>query len=140
MLAILAVPPILAGTYAGIEQVEGRPVPVGELDITHSSVREVIDAGVGYIPEDRSKDGLVGDFTIAENVMINRSYGPPFAKGLQVDFASRDRIADQLIKDYDVRTPSIDVTASALSGGNQQKLIVGREMKIAKLPFDISRD
>jgi simple sugar transport system ATP-binding protein len=60
--------------------------------------------------------------------MINRSYGPPFAKGLQVDFANRDRIADQLIKDFDVRTQSRDTLAKKLSGGNQQKVVVAREL------------
>jgi ABC-type multidrug transport system fused ATPase/permease subunit len=91
-------------------------------------VREVIDAGVGYIPENRSKDGLVGDFTIAENFMINRSYGPPFAKGLSIDFASRERIAADLIQKYDVRTPSQLTLAKKLSGGNQQKVVVAREL------------
>ncbi len=118
----------LAEALVGLRIPSSGTIHLGELDITHSSVREVIDAGVGYIPEDRSKDGLVGDFTIAENVMINRSYGPPFANGLQVDFASRDRITDQLIKDYDVRTPSRETLAKKLSGGNQQKVVVAREL------------
>jgi simple sugar transport system ATP-binding protein len=118
----------LAEALVGLRIPASGTIHLGKLDITHSSVREVIDAGVGYIPEDRSKDGLVGDFTIAENVMINRSFGPPFAKGLQVDFAGRDRIADQLIADFDVRTQSRDTLAKKLSGGNQQKVVVAREL------------
>jgi simple sugar transport system ATP-binding protein len=60
--------------------------------------------------------------------MINRSYGPPFAKGLSIDFANRERIATELIADYDVRTPSQLTLAKKLSGGNQQKVVVAREL------------
>jgi simple sugar transport system ATP-binding protein len=118
----------LAEALVGLRTPSAGSIHLGKMDITHSSVREVIDAGVGYIPEDRSKDGLVGDFTIAENFMINRSYGPPFAKGLTIDFANRERIATQLIRDYDVRTPSQVTLAKKLSGGNQQKVVVAREL------------
>jgi len=118
----------LAEALVGLRVPTSGTIHLGSLDITHSSVRQVIDAGVGYIPENRSKDGLVGDFTIAENFMINRSYGPPFAKGLSIDFASRERIATDLIQKYDVRTPSQLTLAKKLSGGNQQKVVVAREL------------
>jgi simple sugar transport system ATP-binding protein len=118
----------LAEALVGLRTPSAGSIYLGTMDITHSSVREVIDAGVGYIPEDRSKDGLVGDFTIAENFMINRSYGPPFAKGLSIDFANRERIATELIDEYDVRTPSQVTLAKKLSGGNQQKVVVAREL------------
>ncbi len=118
----------LAEALVGLRAPTAGTIHLGSLDITHASVRQVIDAGVGYIPEDRSKDGLVGDFTIAENFMINRSYGPPFAKGLSIDFANRERIATQLISEYDVRTPSQLTLAKKLSGGNQQKVVVAREL------------
>ena len=118
----------LAEALVGLRTPSAGSIHLGKMDITHSSVREVIDAGVGYIPEDRSKDGLVGDFTIAENCMINRSYGPPFAKGLTIDFANRERIAAELIDTYDVRTPSQVTLAKKLSGGNQQKVVVAREL------------
>ena len=118
----------LAEALVGLRAPTAGTIHLGTLDITHASVRQVIDAGVGYIPEDRSTDGLVGDFTIAENFMINRSYGPPFAKGLSIDFANRERIATQLISEYDVRTPSQLTLAKKLSGGNQQKVVVAREL------------
>ena len=92
------------------------------------SVRKHLEAGIGYVPEDRKKDGLVGEFTIAENLMLNGSYGKPFAKGISIDFANRDRIADELIKEFDVRTPSASTHAEKLSGGNQQKVVVAREL------------
>ena len=118
----------LAEALVGLRTPSAGSIHLGTMDITHSSVRQVIDAGVGYIPEDRSKDGLVGDFTIAENFMINRSYGPPFAKGLSIDFANRERIAADLIDEYDVRTPSQVTLAKKLSGGNQQKVVIAREL------------
>lgn len=118
----------LAEALVGLRIPSAGSIHLGKLDITHSTVREVIDAGVGYVPEDRSKDGLVGDFTIAENFMINRSYGPPFAKGLSIDFANREKIAEKLIAEYDVRTPSQVTLAKKLSGGNQQKVVVAREL------------
>jgi len=118
----------LAEALVGLRAANAGSIHLGELDITHSSVREVIDAGVGYIPEDRKKDGLVGDFTVAENFMLNKSYASPFAKGITIDFANRDRLADELISDYDVRTPGRETLANQLSGGNQQKVVVAREL------------
>ncbi|MEN9739790.1 MAG: hypothetical protein RLZ72_56 [Actinomycetota bacterium] len=118
----------LAEALVGLRDPSEGTIVLGDLDITRSSVREVIDAGVGYIPEDRKKDGLVGDFTIAENLMLNKSFGPPWAKGVQIDFANRDRLADELIAEYDVRTPGRETLAKQLSGGNQQKVVVAREL------------
>ncbi|MEY4477108.1 MAG: hypothetical protein RJA31_612 [Actinomycetota bacterium] len=118
----------LAEALVGLRDPSSGKILLGDLDITDSSVRQVIDAGVGYIPEDRKKDGLVGDFTIAENLMLNKSFGPPWAKGVQIDFANRDRLADELIAEYDVRTPGRETLAKQLSGGNQQKVVVAREL------------
>jgi simple sugar transport system ATP-binding protein len=118
----------LAEALVGLRTPNSGTIHLGDLDITHSSVRQVIDAGVGYIPEDRKKDGLVGDFTVAENFMLNKSYGPPFAKGVSIDFANRDRLSDELIADFDVRTPGRETMAKQLSGGNQQKVVVAREL------------
>ena len=118
----------LAEALVGLREPTEGTIMLGDLDITDSSVREVIDAGVGYIPEDRKKDGLVGDFTIAENLMLNKSFDAPWAKGVQIDFANRDRLADELIAEYDVRTPGRETLAKQLSGGNQQKVVVAREL------------
>jgi simple sugar transport system ATP-binding protein len=117
--AILGLRPVLKGRGA---------IAFGDTYLDGLSVRKRLEAGIGYVPEDRKKDGLVGDFTIAENLMLNGSYGKPFAKGISIDFASRDRIADQLIKDFDVRTQSAGTHAEKLSGGNQQKVVVAREL------------
>ena len=118
----------LAEAILGLRKIHSGSIKVSGRDLTKSTVREVLEAGLGYIPEDRKKDGLVGDFTIAENLMLDGSFGPPFAKGLEIDFANRDRIADQLIADFDIRTPSATTLVKQLSGGNQQKVVVAREL------------
>jgi simple sugar transport system ATP-binding protein len=118
----------LAEAILGLRKIHSGSIEVAGQNLTKSNVRQVLEAGVGYIPEDRKKDGLVGQFTIAENLMLDGSFGSPFAKGVQIDFAKRDEIAAKLIKDFDIRTPSADTLAKQLSGGNQQKVVVAREM------------
>jgi simple sugar transport system ATP-binding protein len=118
----------LAEAILGLRKIHSGSIEVAGQDLTKSNVRQVLQAGVGYIPEDRKKDGLVGQFTIAENLMLDGSFGKPFAKGVQIDFAKRDEIAAKLIKEFDIRTPSADTLAKQLSGGNQQKVVVAREM------------
>ena len=118
----------LAEAILGLRKIHSGSIEVAGRDLTKSTVREVLEAGLGYIPEDRKKDGLVGDFTIAENLMLDGSFSAPFAKGYQIDFAARDRIADELIEEFDIRTPSATTLAKQLSGGNQQKVVVAREL------------
>jgi len=118
----------LAEAILGLRKIHSGSITVAGKDLTKSNVRQVLEAGVGYIPEDRKKDGLVGEFTIAENLMLDGSFGKPFAKGVQIDFAKRDEIAAELIEEFDIRTPSADTLAKQLSGGNQQKVVVAREM------------
>ena len=120
----------LAEALLGLRHVvKGRgAIALNDVYVDNQSVRQRLEAGIGYVPEDRKKDGLVGEFDIAENLMLNGSYGKPFTKGVAIDFASRDRIANQLIKAFDVRTPSASTQAQKLSGGNQQKVVVAREL------------
>ena len=103
-------------------------IEINGKDLTSASVREVLEAGVAFIPEDRKKDGLVAEFTIAENLMLNQSFKSRFTKASGINFASRKSIATDLVKRFDVRTPSIDTPAGKLSGGNQQKVVVAREL------------
>jgi general nucleoside transport system ATP-binding protein len=105
----------------------------GEVSILGSnvrgkSVRAILESGVGYVPEDRKKDGLISEFSISENLMLNGSFSAPFAKGLGVAFGERNRIADKLVEEFDVRTPSAQTPAGKLSGGNQQKVVLAREL------------
>jgi len=97
-------------------------------NLNHLSVRKHLEAGIGYVPEDRKKDGLVSEFSISENFMLNGSFSKPFAKGVNIDFAARDKISAKLIEEFDVRTQSAETAAGKLSGGNQQKVVVAREL------------
>jgi simple sugar transport system ATP-binding protein len=98
-------------------------------DVTHANPREIIELGVGHVPEDRTKHGLVGPFTIADNLVLNQYRHSPFARrGLRRDDAIAD-YAVQLVEQFDIRTPSAQVAVETLSGGNQQKVIIARELQ-----------
>ena len=103
-------------------------IELGGKDITADSVRHVLDAGVAFIPEDRKKDGLVSEFSVAENLMLDASFKSRFTKGLNINFAARRKIVDDLIEEFDIRTQSAESPAGKLSGGNQQKVVVAREL------------
>ena len=96
-------------------------------DITNANPRDRHHAGMSHVPEDRQRDGLVLDFDLTENMVLNSYYDRPFSRGVRMDWEASRRHAQELVEQYDVRTPSVDVKASALSGGNQQKLIAARE-------------
>ena len=117
-----------AETLLGLRHATSGTITLAGEDITDSSVREVLEAGVGYIPEDRKKDGLVADFTLEENFMTDGSFSRPWTKGLSIDFSSREETAADLIERFDIRTPSASTAAKKLSGGNQQKVVVAREL------------
>jgi len=97
-------------------------------DITRASPRRVLDAGVGFIPEDRSEDGLIKSFTITENLMLDRSHGGPFVRAGGIRRAELARFAAEKVAEFDVRTPSAEEQVGRLSGGNQQKVVVAREL------------
>jgi simple sugar transport system ATP-binding protein len=92
------------------------------------SAKEILDRGVGYVPEDRSHDGLVGSFSVAENLALDRHDRPPFAKGISMSPATVRSNAVGLVEEFDVRTQGVEAPASSLSGGNQQKLVMAREL------------
>ncbi|WP_296602941.1 ABC transporter ATP-binding protein [Nocardioides sp.] len=97
-------------------------------ELVGRNVRQILEAGVGFIPEDRTTDGLVGGFTIAENLMLNRSHSEPFVSHGSLRLDQLHEFANDKLKEYDVRAPGISTLASQLSGGNQQKLVVAREL------------
>ncbi len=108
-------------TAAGTVELDGR-------DISALVTRARREAGIGYIPEDRQKDGLVLPFTLWENAMLGHQTRRPYAKGTWIYRHGAHERTERIVDEYDVRTPGIDVPAFTLSGGNQQKLVVGREM------------
>ncbi|MFF1633567.1 ABC transporter ATP-binding protein [Leifsonia sp. NPDC058248] len=108
-------------------RVEGEIVLDGQ-SIQGHSVRRVLDAGVGFVPEDRNEDGLVGEFTIAENLMLDRSSGAPFVKGANLQLGYLNQFAEEKVREFDVRTQSIETKVGRLSGGNAQKVVLAREL------------
>jgi simple sugar transport system ATP-binding protein len=118
----------LAEAILGLRTVQSGTITLEGKNITDDSVKQVLEAGVGFVPEDRKKDGLVGDFTIEENLMLNGSFSAPWAKGLSINFPSRQRESAKLIEQFDIRTPSATTLVKKLSGGNQQKVVVAREL------------
>ncbi len=105
---------------AGSIQLAGKP-------IHHTSPRHILERGVAHIPEDRQRHGLILNFPIHDNMVLCTYYKKPFANGIFVQEKPLFSNAEELVKQYDVRTPNIYVNAGTLSGGNQQKVIVARE-------------
>ena len=119
----------LTEVLAGTRKTTGGHVLLGDRDITTYDARTERDAGVAFIPEDRRGTGLVLSFSIAENSILGRERSPRFSwNELVLKLVAIREWARRLVKEFDVRTPSIDVAARNLSGGNQQKVIVAREM------------
>jgi simple sugar transport system ATP-binding protein len=82
---------------------------------------------VAHVPEDRQESGLILDFTITENMVLDSYYDPPYSRGVRMDWSAAKGAAQRLVDEYDVKTTRVDVPVSTLSGGNQQKVIVARE-------------
>ena len=118
----------LVEAIMGMRPAEAGEIVLGGTDGTAWSTRQRREAGIAYIPEDRHRHGLLLESPLWENRVLGHQTRPPNVKGVFIDRAGARKDCERIVDEYDVRTPSIDVPASALSGGNQQKLIVGREM------------
>ena len=117
-----------------VEAVMGMCLPsagtihLGDDDVTHWHTRKLRESGIGYVPEDRHRHGLLLDAPLWENRILGHQTRAPSVKGPWINRSGARKDTERIVADYDVRTPGIDTPARALSGGNQQKLIVGREM------------
>ena len=118
----------LVETIMGMRPLESGRITLGDRDISAWQTRPRREAGISYIPEDRHRYGLLLESPLWENRMLGHQTERPNARGPLIDRAGARRDTRRIVDEYDVRTPSIDVAAASLSGGNQQKLIVGREM------------
>ena len=118
----------LAEALTGLRSVESGQFMLDGKDLTGKPPRPITEAGLANIPEDRQRHGLVLSYTVADNMVLCDYYQPRFSKGVVIQQNQVDSNARKLIKEYDVRTPSPYVSASKLSGGNQQKVIVAREL------------
>ena len=114
----------------GIKKTQSGVITLGGKDISSLSIRSRIKAGISHIPEDRHKYGLVLDYSIYENSVLDRYYEKAFSKCYFINEASIQQYADQLIEKYDIRSSGDGNTlVRGMSGGNQQKIIVGREIE-----------
>lgn len=118
----------LVEAIAGMRHVESGTILLNGRDITNQSPREVLDAGLGHIPEDRQRDGLVLSLSVADNLVLNTPRRAPFSRRGTRNLAAVHENALKQVHDFDIRTTSVDEPASSLSGGNQQKVIVAREL------------
>ena len=115
--ALLGVTPTVRGRVL----LDGHP-------ITGRSPKQIIDVGLGFVPEDRKHDGFVGSFTVAENLVLNHFDEPPYARGIALDLGRIRANAEERVKEFDIRTQSVETPVSSLSGGNQQKVVLAREL------------
>ncbi len=118
----------LAEALTGLRRLHNGQVLVDGNDLTNATPRQMVEAGVAHIPEDRQKYGLVLSYPIADNLVLCTYFQPPFADGPLIDDKAIMYIARSLIAEFDIRTPSPLSRASTLSGGNQQKAVVAREL------------
>ncbi|AKT52436.1 heme ABC transporter ATP-binding protein [Arsenicicoccus sp. oral taxon 190] len=118
----------LVEVIMGMRDPSSGRVYLGGEDITDWHTRRIREAGVGYVPADRHRYGLLLEAPLWENRILGHQTQPPNTAGPFVNARGAKADTERIVGDYDVRTPSIHVTAGALSGGNQQKLIIGREM------------
>ncbi len=118
----------LVEALSGLRRPHGGSVFLGGVDVTAKPPRPMIELGMSHIPEDRQRHGLVLSFPVADNLILCTYYQPPFARRTVLQNLEVDKYARKLVEALDIRTPSPYVPASKLSGGNQQKVIVAREL------------
>jgi general nucleoside transport system ATP-binding protein len=118
----------LIEAITGLRKSESGSVMVNGKELHNLAPRKIAESGVGHIPQDRHKHGLVLNYPIGENMVLQTYYKPPFSKRGILNFTEIYNKARKLITEFDVRTPSEYTLARALSGGNQQKAIIGREV------------
>ena len=117
----------LAEAIRGLRSVESGKVVFKGKNISSTSTAGMIRSRMGYVPADRHRYGLVLPMTLSENVAMGYHLTPPNAKGINLNLSYMDENAEKLVKDFDIRTPGVNVSAATLSGGNQQKVILARE-------------
>ncbi|HEY90035.1 MAG TPA: ABC transporter ATP-binding protein [Thermoflexia bacterium] len=118
----------LVEVLTGLREALSGSVRLLDHEILNAAPRVITEIGTAHVPEDRHRDGLVLGYSVADNLVLNTYYLPPVARGLVMQETVINQRADELVAEYDVRTPSIMTPAGNLSGGNQQKVIVAREL------------
>jgi general nucleoside transport system ATP-binding protein len=118
----------LVDAIIGTELIHSGCIELLGVDITDASVRRRRESGIGYIPQDRHREGLLLPAPLWENAALGHQTQAPYSKGIWIDRSGARKQTERIREEFDVRTPSVETSAQTLSGGNQQKFIVGREM------------
>jgi simple sugar transport system ATP-binding protein len=118
----------LCEALMGLLPATSGSVHLNDRDITGITPQARLRGGIGYIPEDRQQDGLVSSFPVSENIVLDTYDRKPYASGLALNLTAIRETAEQRVKEYDIRTQSIATPVGTLSGGNQQKVILAREV------------
>ncbi|RPF27628.1 ABC transporter ATP-binding protein [Georgenia muralis] len=118
----------LTETILGLNPSVAGTISLDGQDLAGDGVKERLRAGIGFVPEDRSTDGIIASFSVAENLVLDLYDTEPFAKGLAMNPARVRSSAEQRSQEFDIRLTSVDDPISTLSGGNQQKVVIAREM------------
>ena len=118
----------LTEAILGLQPKVTGEISLGGVHLTGLGVRKVLNAGVGFVPEDRKEDGLVAEFTIAENLMLDRSDKAPFVKAGTLQLNDLAQFAEEKVVEFDIRAQGIGTHVGRLSGGNQQKVVLAREL------------
>lgn len=118
----------LAESIVGLQEHVTGTITLEGQDITKSSVRDALHAGIAFVPESREEDGLISSFSIEENLILDLHDLPPYAKGPVISQAIVSAEAQKRVKEFDIRTQSAKDSASSLSGGNKQKVVLAREL------------
>lgn len=118
----------LAESILGLVNPDSGSIALEGIDITHANPRKSLESGIGFVPEDRSKDGIIASFSIAENLVLDQYDKAPFSAGPMLKLGLIAKNAEDLREEYDIRLTRIEDPISSLSGGNQQKVVVAREM------------
>jgi general nucleoside transport system ATP-binding protein len=120
----------LVEAITGLRAIDSGEITIGGRHVEKATPREVSDIGVAHIPEDRGRDGLIAYMSVAENYVLDTYHREPYSRRGILDLNAINERAAQGVKDFDIRTPSIHTLATALSGGNQQKVVVAREFSV----------
>jgi ABC-type uncharacterized transport system ATPase subunit len=118
----------LAEALVGLRALRAGSIELAGRDLAGQTTKQILGAGVGYIPEDRSLDGVVKDFTVAENLVLDMYDRAPYGNSFKLNPAAIAESARERVGRFDIRTSSAESTVGTLSGGNQQKVVVAREM------------
>jgi len=118
----------LTEAILGLRKPVSGSISLDGKELVGGSVADALEAGIGYVPEDRSADGVIGSFSIEENLVLDLYRSPEFSRAGALNKAAIRQNAEKRIAEFDVRTQSVEATASMLSGGNQQKMVLAREM------------